>query len=356
MLRLDRVGLIDDATDGDGGGMVERVVDTSLDMLKDDSVVAVFKSLAVGPEDVLIPVPIAQLMCAADADNATETSAVSMRRELKKLLDRNLLQGNTSEGVQMHDIVRDLMRQRIGNEDAIRDRQRSLVQAVIDATPEGGWQATSAPGQYVLSSLRQHMTEALQPDVMRDAAAHAWLNASDNVADDHVVRSAANAIGPRVLTALAERHAASGEMWPAAKHYTMAALTEQFANRGFMDVVVDGEDEATNLIKKAAGILQSLDEQSLATRTLELLARSRLLHTEPWASAFYPGNQARIGELLNLGVECRDHEMLLKLGLAEAMGLGGHRFHAYGRDKRVESNSAATCGARLQEPDVDARA
>ena len=28
MLRLDRVGLIDDATDGDGGGMVERVVDT----------------------------------------------------------------------------------------------------------------------------------------------------------------------------------------------------------------------------------------------------------------------------------------------------------------------------------------
>ena len=70
-----------------------------------------------------------------------------------------------------------LMRQRIGNEDAIRDRQRSLVQAVIDATPEGGWQATSAPGQYVLSSLRQHMTEALQPDVMRDAAAHACRGA-----------------------------------------------------------------------------------------------------------------------------------------------------------------------------------
>ena len=141
MLQLDRVGLIDDiaGSDGDTG---ERIVDASLNMLQDDDAAALFQSLALCPEDVPVSVPAAQLICEADDSNTSKVSAVSMRRWMKKLLDRNLLQGSITDGVHQHDIVRDIMRERVGDEDAMRAKQRAVVEAIIRATPESGWSSS----------------------------------------------------------------------------------------------------------------------------------------------------------------------------------------------------------------------
>ena len=63
MLKEDRVGVIDD---GSGDFTVERLVDRSLDRIKDEVVSLVFMALGVCAEDVLIAMPVAQLICGAD--------------------------------------------------------------------------------------------------------------------------------------------------------------------------------------------------------------------------------------------------------------------------------------------------
>ena len=99
-------------------------------------------------------------------------SSVSIRRWLKKLLDRNLLQGNINEGVCMHDIVRDLMRERIGDEDAIGERQRTVVEAFARICPADGWLTGDSVGRYATLALREHMKDALLPDPLANIDAN----------------------------------------------------------------------------------------------------------------------------------------------------------------------------------------
>ena len=77
MLLADRVGVIDD---GSGENTVERLVDNSLSMIKDESISLAFLALGVCPEDVLVVLPVAQLICGAEPELAGKLNAVVMRR------------------------------------------------------------------------------------------------------------------------------------------------------------------------------------------------------------------------------------------------------------------------------------
>ena len=84
--------------------MAERLVDSSLSTLKDEQTRLIFLSLGTCPEDVAVPLSVAQLIAGADAEVAAKgkVNAILMRRCVKTLLDRNLLQGAISTGVWMH--------------------------------------------------------------------------------------------------------------------------------------------------------------------------------------------------------------------------------------------------------------
>ena len=103
MLNDDRISVLDD---GSGESMAERLVDSSLSTLKDEQTRLIFLALGVTPEDVAVPLPAAQLICGADAEVAGKgkVNAILMRRSVKTLLDRNLLQGTIAHGVWMHGV------------------------------------------------------------------------------------------------------------------------------------------------------------------------------------------------------------------------------------------------------------
>ena len=74
-------------------------------MIKDETTSLIFMALGVCPEDLPFDTAVAMLVCGADAQliaKGTKLSTIAMRRALKTLVDRNLLQGNIATGVQMH--------------------------------------------------------------------------------------------------------------------------------------------------------------------------------------------------------------------------------------------------------------
>ena len=135
--------------------MAETLVDSSLNALQDEQTSLIFRALGVCPEDVAVPLPAVHVICGADAEVAAKgkTNALLMRRAVKALLDRNLLQGSIAMGIFMHDIVRDLVRARYGGEDELRAKQRSVVAAFVEVCPGGGWAADDVMGQYAASAL-----------------------------------------------------------------------------------------------------------------------------------------------------------------------------------------------------------
>ena len=131
---------------------------------------------------------VALLWNACMSDCPQKANSMVVRKMCKKLLDRNLLMGSTSDGVYLHDIVRDYVRQELlGGNDPIREQQRDVVRAIIGATPaQGGWSRDDSFGRYVIESIRQHMAEALTPDRGPDSDIVAWLDSDDDVlADGH---------------------------------------------------------------------------------------------------------------------------------------------------------------------------
>jgi urease accessory protein UreF len=238
MLVEDRVGLIEDST---GDRTVERLVDSSLTSLKDEQTSLAFMALGVCPEDVLVALPVAQLICVADADvSATgKLSSMSMRRILKTLLDRHLIQGSIANGVQMHDIVRDLVRSRLGGAGGIREKQRAVVAVFVAACPAGGgWPAGDAVGQYAAFALEQHMAEALQPNPLGDADAQAWLLHPEDI----VAANAATAIGSSELQAFSAAKEAAGDLVFAARIAWAARLGKHISQLCFTDLVFRATD------------------------------------------------------------------------------------------------------------------
>eukprot|EP00937_MAST-01D_sp_MAST-1D-sp2_P007255 g7255.t1 len=321
MLKEDRVGVMDDAGDDDTAG---RIVDASLSSLKNKDAEMLFQSLAVCPEDVLVPVPVAQLLCKADSDNSSKTTPIVVRRSLKKLLDRNLLQGSTTAGVQMHDIVRDLMRARLGDEGAIRTKQRAFVAEVAASCPAEGWASDDDVARYAAKALRQHMCEALLPNPAEDTEAQAWLDVSNDVLSHLFVRCAADAFGPAQLIALGERCEAAGQALVAAKRFTSAAMTDVLSHvghSGFHKSVAAGTSAGDDvpaeidLLMRAVELLVGV-EQSTETRILEVALRGRIGGRLPFTHPFNAKSPARMLKLIEAGVEVVSPTMKIAIGFA----------------------------------------
>jgi hypothetical protein len=255
MLLADRVGVIDD---GSGDNTVERLVDNSLSMVKDESISLAFMALGVCPEDVLVVLPVVQLICCAEPQLVSKANnAIVMRRSIKVLLDRHLLQGSIASGVQMHDIVRDLVRLRLGGEDGIRDKQRVVVAGFVSACPAGGWLADDAVGQYAAQALEQHTVEALLPNLQDDTEAQAWLMHSEGL----IAASAANALGYEALAAFSAAREAAGELVVAARVAWATRLVRHISAAAIVD-----------LIYRAADLLESADDPSNADFESQVIA------------------------------------------------------------------------------------
>ena len=221
MLKDDRIGVIEE---GAGDRTVQCLVDSSLSMLKDEAAAGVFMALGVCPEDVQVKLAVVQLIADAaaasngggaggDAAVSGAAKATAMRRIVKALVNRNLLQGDIANGVQQHDIVRDLVRSRLGGEDGIRMKQRAVVAAFMSACLADGWSGGEAVGQYAVVALQLHMVEALLPDPVADFHAHTWLEHPNEL----ISRSAATAMGGKVLELVSADREADGDLVGAAR-------------------------------------------------------------------------------------------------------------------------------------------
>jgi hypothetical protein len=302
MLRIDRVGVMNEEDSA-----VESVVESSLKMLKDEHAEALFMCLGVCPEDVPIPIAAVQLIYAA-AGESSSSSALAIRRSVKKLLDRNLLSGSIAEGVTQHDIVRDFVRSKIGGESVLRAKQRLVVNAIGASSPASGWQGQDDPlGWYVEESLLQHMLEAMLTTKHDDTEAHGWLENSEDVLDDHFVRCAANCLGVEVLLELAEQHEAKGELWQAAKRLMSAAYTDQFSQECY-------SSGNSHIVKKACDTLIRVPE-TIEARSFEVVLRSRLSQVLGWNDLWNMSSLERIGQLVAAGVTMSSPEAMWRVAV-----------------------------------------
>jgi hypothetical protein len=285
MLTDDRVGVIEE---GAGDRTVQCLVDSSLSMLKDKAAASAFMALGVCPEDVLIKLTVVQLVVEAGAGDGVDggdiaasgaAKTAATRRIIKALVDRNLLQGDINNGVQMHDIVRDLVRSRLGGEDGIRTKQRAVVAAFMSVCSAEGWAGEEAVGLYAAQALEQHMVEALLPDPLDDAEAHAWLLH----ASDAIVASAATALGSATLEALSSAKEGAGDLVGAARVAWAARLVRGCA----VATVVD-------LIFRAAVLLGEADDASCLE--FELVVRT-LGSTQNFGSERHTSNGVRLTAL-----------------------------------------------------------
>jgi tetratricopeptide (TPR) repeat protein len=301
MLKDDRLGVMED------GGADDCIVSASLSVLKDDVAESIFLGLGLCPEDVPVPVAAVQLIHEVMAGNAA--SAVTARQSLTKLLDRNLLQGSTASGVHPHDIVREYMRRKLGGEDAIREKQRVLVRAIVAAQADGGgW--PGALDEYVRSSLQQHMGEALLTDPVGDSEAQAWVDSSDDVLNDLVARRGAEVIGASCLQAWAAEHESAEDLFTAAKRLLCASTTTEI--RGSAIGLGTQSAAAAGLSDEALALLARCDTPR--SRTLEALVIGSQFGQLGFS---HPSNMPRVSRMLELvaaGVDVRSPAELVALG------------------------------------------
>jgi hypothetical protein len=356
MLKDDRLGVIHDGSmiqNGVGGRTVELLLDTSLSMVDKQTTLA-FMALGICPEDALVKLPVARLICGADADVVAKgkASTISVRGWMQTLLDRNLLIGSIPSGVQMHDIVRDLLRARIG-EAGIRTKQRSAVGAFAAICPAGGWATDDAVGQYAALALTPHMKEALLLDPLTDTEAQAWLDASDDVLGHTVVRCAAEAFGHRAMIQLGEQHEANGQAWLAAKRFASAATSEELTGKlGSAGHIA--ESGATNaglsvslevsLIMRSCGLLEQLALTN-EMRALEVMLRGRAAFRLAWTHEFVIAGQARVAVLLEQGVDITSPRLLIGIGLGVFFSAVGQLGFTPNGESNLRSASAVALAA-----------
>eukprot|EP01047_Picozoa_sp_COSAG01_P016833 COSAG01_NODE_874_length_12972_cov_15.914343_6_plen_336_part_00 len=128
--------------DGGRKSVEESVIMTSLKSITGshkDNVTALFKCLAIIPEDTAPPLDILTLVFQAGcstADNRVKRPRIMMlRRWLKVLMDRSLLLG-TIDAIQLHDIVRDFTIS-MHEGDELRQAHRRLIDLLRENRPPG---------------------------------------------------------------------------------------------------------------------------------------------------------------------------------------------------------------------------
>jgi hypothetical protein len=334
MLNEDRLGVLEEGAGGDDDDLVAKLVDSSLKMLKDKAgLVAkdLFMAIGVCPEDVLIPPGVAQLIKSASSASSSSSNkgrdTIALRRALKCLLDRNLLLGNAN-GFQMHDIVREYVRSRLesdrdGDGGGIRGRQCRTVGVFAAACPTDGWKADDAVGQYAAQALELHMSEALANDPLQDTEAQGWLDSSDEILEHPVVRAAAEAFGHTALIALGEEAEKNSLFWVAGKRFGSAATTSSLSKAGIDEAAASGTGTTPtecSLLMRACDMLVQ-EEQTVKTRTLEVMLQGRITMRLPWNHADTAKAMERVTALLaeEDSIDIKKPAMLLAVGFAETM-------------------------------------
>ena len=210
MLQEDRSSVLASGNGGSGAG--GRIVGSSLESMKDVAAKELFTMLAVVPEDVPVPLGAIELIWCAHTEQKPPLNRLAMMRvrsHVFSLLDRNLVLGETTSGVYMHDVVRDHSQSLAGGAAGLRGPQRAVVQLLIAAAPDDGWDPNQVADNlltaYVVQSLRYHMSGAIEPDASRDMEALRWLETDAAlISSDFVVQQACNVVGAAVLLKLAK--------------------------------------------------------------------------------------------------------------------------------------------------------
>ena len=196
----------------DAGSIEERVLRTSLRSIKReerDGVCALFLFTSVFAEDATIPAAVIDalakdILIEAQAAAASETGAdspeqrrstkaqeeprghgqlrraasniSSVRRWLRIAIDHSLVLGSLSDGIRMHDLVRDYARSLVAArpDGGLAAMQRRLLDALLDAAPEGGFLDLSLASEadrgaelslYFSVHTPFHLSEAFPADV-----------------------------------------------------------------------------------------------------------------------------------------------------------------------------------------------
>ena len=91
-----------------GMNLQQRVIQSGLDSLSGgeaESIVTLFKSMAVFAEDQVVPVAVlGVLWVSIDPEKHKPLSAMKVRQWVSQLLSRSILLGSASDGVSMHDV------------------------------------------------------------------------------------------------------------------------------------------------------------------------------------------------------------------------------------------------------------
>ena len=126
---------------GGGDQLGSTIVGSWLDQVQDPEAKALFKMLAVLPEGVQVPMQALELIWCGHRDVTPPLSRLQLmkcRKYAFELIDRNLVLGETVNGIYTHDVVRDYCRGLVEPAE-LRGRQRAVARAIVAAVPENGW-------------------------------------------------------------------------------------------------------------------------------------------------------------------------------------------------------------------------
>ena len=210
-------------------------------------------------------------------------------------------------------MVRELMRMRIG--DHLRVKQQAVVQAFGIASRGKG---DLNLAQYLAESLKMHMLESFgEADPLTDKQCTDWLDANDETAHVFSV-TAAEVIGRARLLQMGQKLKDEGLKYLAARRFIAAEKTSEPWADGFnYDIGTTAESvTAATVLQWAVDLLEQA-EQTVATRSLEALARSILTMHIPTASDEFMVSATRTKQLLAEGIDVQSPQELAWIAQTE---------------------------------------
>lgn len=171
------------AANGQTRSAEESVIEISLGQIKGahrDSILALFKSLALLPEDTLCPLEVVRMMYEASNSGIGRPSLLSIRRWLKVLVKRSLILGSVDRP-SLHDVISDYVQQQYSAEE-LKQAHRNMIDLIRSERPAGlGWErslhdplslyATSETGHHL-----KHAWDLTRDDWAGDAKALSWVD------------------------------------------------------------------------------------------------------------------------------------------------------------------------------------
>ena len=273
----DMIGVLkEELRESHSGGTEEGMIRASLRGLKGSAqeqanVRDLLKLFAVVPEDTHCPLEVLLLMFKAVHESSLAT-IMHIRKWLWILIDRSLVLG-TVDRPSLHDLVLDFAVAQHTKEE-LRSMHRAVVEAFRVARPADfhgrryfdATQVDSAISLYVLNEVAGHVTNAYGGDEILCK----WVT---DVPQDAIVMSAGQEMGSEALVSAATAAEASGDMWLAARYWTVArtAIYEIEGTAGTLETTCKSFDAMTQ-VKRSDDLQMNADCDDL-----QLLAVLNLL-------------------------------------------------------------------------------